>query len=572
MTRTRPGRRLPVTAAVAGIVVAGVIVVPFVVPDPTDRLRVAEALCLLAAASGLAAVVGLAGVPSLAQGAFMGIGAYSVAVARTHFHAGPLLAGGAAVALATGAGVLVAWASGRAHAAAAALTTWLVAWLFVVVVDAFPNVTGGARGLIVPPARQHVGVLGVTVTAGARGVYFMAAACAALALGAFAALRHRYGPAFAALRADPVAAAVAGVPVVGLRRGAIVLSAVIAGAAGAIHVQAAGVADPTAYGPLLSVTLLIAVLVGGSRAVAGPAVGLVALVAVSRLAGGITGVVGGSRAALEPVAAAVLLVPVLLAGGRGLLRPPRRRSLEHDDGKPPETRPALPAAGAELVAEHISVVFGGIVALDDVDLRVRAGTCHALVGANGSGKSTLLKVLAGAITPAAGGVVSLDSGRPARTLQRLAVADDMTVLDHVVSGGEPARPTGPVRALLATPMSRADTRQAETRAAAILELVGLGGRGHLLAGELDAADRRLVQIGRALACKPSILLLDEPAAGLGVQERRRMVEVLARCRAAGLTLVLVEHHGDVVTALADDVTVLAAGRVADRAPGAAAPA
>src|SRR5204862_3339286 len=162
-------------------------------------------------------------------------------------------------------------------------------------------------------------------------------------------------------------------------------------------------------------------------------------------------------------------------------------------------------------------------------------------------------------------------GRLARILQRLAVAADMTVLDHIVSGAEPARSTGPVRAALATPRSRAEDAAIEQKALQILAFLDLADRAGTRAAELDGAEQRLVQIGRALAAAPTVLLLDEPAAGLGLTEQRRLIRVLADLKATGLTLVLVEHRVAVVEALADEVTVLDAARVAGTGPNAPFP-
>jgi len=214
-----------------------------------------------------------------------------------------------------------------------------------------------------------------------------------------------------------------------------------------------------------------------------------------------------------------------------------------------------------VTADHVSVVFGGVVAVDDASMIVRPGSCHAVVGHNGSGKSTVLKVLAGAIPPTSGRVTA--DGRVARTLQRLAVAPDVIVLDHVVSGAEPARRFGPVRAALATPLSRTEDRAVEAEAWALLDLVGLADRAGDPAARLDGGEQRLVQIARALAARPSVLLLDEPAAGLGPAEQERLIAVLRTLLAGGLTLVLVEHRAAVVEALADETTVLVAGRSAE---------
>src|SRR5204862_7947368 len=136
------------------------------------------------------------------------------------------------------------------------LTTWIGAWLFVVVIGAFPAVTGGSRGIVVHAPVQPVHALGITVRAGPLALYELAVVVVLMSVGVVAAVRHRFADALSALRPDPSAARAAGVPVERLRRMAFVVSAGLGGLAGALYVHAAGVADPTAYGPLLSVTLL----------------------------------------------------------------------------------------------------------------------------------------------------------------------------------------------------------------------------------------------------------------------------------------------------------------------------
>jgi branched-chain amino acid transport system permease protein len=556
----------PVRVIAGAALVAAAVLAPIVLRSTDGRLRAAQALCLLAAAIGLALAVGDAGLPSLAQGAFVGTGAYVTAVLRHRYGMAPPVAVVLAVMASLSAGLILSGGVRRFRGATVALTTWIAAWLFIVVIGAFPAVTGGSRGIVVAPPVQRVATLGITLRGGPMALYEVAVAVALLALGVVAAVRHRYGESLSASRTDPSAARAAGVPVQRLLRMTFVVSAGIGGLAGAVYVHAAGVADPTAYGPLLSVTLLIAVLIGGARSMAGPAVGLLALVVVSRFGGFIATEVRRDRARVEPVAAAVLLVPALLIGGSGVVQP-RRRRRDAPTGEPADAGGDTERwTGGSIRAHMVSVRFGGLQALDGVDLTVQPGTCHALIGANGSGKSTLLKVLARLLPPGPDGSVTIEPPRVARTLQRLAVAPDLTAFEHVVAGAESARATGIGRAILSTPMSRGETRRVRERALARLADVGLAGREDVPAGQLNGAERRLVQVARALAADPNVLLLDEPAAGLSRAEREHLVGVLRKLRDGGLTMVVVEHDLGFVEALADAITQLDAGRVVTQEP------
>jgi branched-chain amino acid transport system permease protein len=521
---------------------------------------VTHQLLLFVAAAGLTIAVGWGGLPTLAQGAFVGLGAYGTAIAATRYHADPITAVAAGIAAATVAGAALAWATARLTKPFIALATWLAAWAFALAVNAFPNLTGGARGLVLPPARVHVRALAATYTLSNTGLLLAAMAAAGLAVAAVAVLRPRLHPALALARDDHGAATAAGVPVDRLRLAALTLSAAFGGLAGALLVLHARVADPTAYGPLLSVELFLVVLVGGADRLSGAAAGLVVLAAVDPLARLAADLTGTRALVLEPaIAGAVLLVVVALVP-HGLV--PRRHRPEPVTDQPPPF-----FDGAALAATDIAVAFGGIQALDGVSLDVAAGACHAVIGPNGSGKTTLLRVLAGTVEPDRGTVRLGGYQAPAadrrrlglaRTLQRPLATTTLTVLDAVLAGTEPARRTGAVRALLATPHARADQRRARGRAHQAMRLVGLGD-GPVT--RLDGAERRLLQLAQALAGGARVLLLDEPSAGMADAEQDRLAHVLQTLAEAGLTLVVVEHNLRLVGGLAQRVTVLDAGRV-----------
>src|SRR4051812_24663600 len=148
-----------------GVVVAVAALAPLVVTGAHARLRGAQGLCLLAAAIGLALAVGLGGLPSLGQGAFVGLGAYAAAIMRDHGR-GPVAATGAGIVVASAAGLVLALGITRFRPALIALTTWLAGWMFNIAVGAFPDLTGGAQGIVIGPVEQRVGALGITATAG----------------------------------------------------------------------------------------------------------------------------------------------------------------------------------------------------------------------------------------------------------------------------------------------------------------------------------------------------------------------------------------------------------------------
>jgi branched-chain amino acid transport system permease protein len=551
---------------------------PLAAPSALRLDDLANGLYLATAAVGLALAAGLGGIPSLGQGAFVGIGAFAATLLRVKLGWPLVPAATAATAVGAAVGVVTGIGLARLRAPLVAVSTWLLTWLVVLVLQGFPSISGGTQGLVVPPA-----------PIGIRGQYELALAVLALAMLLFAGVAR--GPAglrLAALREQPAAAVALGTPAARLLLGAFTASAAIGALAGALAVQVAGVADPTAYGPSLSFKLLVAVLIGGALSAAGPPAGLLAVALISIAWSGVTslessvaGLHGAGNERLDAVITSIVLLSVLAYGGRGIMpwlsRWRRRVAGWERHG---ETRSLDLRAGARLSAEKLTRRYGSLAAVEDFTLELAPGTIVALVGPNGSGKTTVLRLLAGAERPDAGRIrlgerdlttVPAHAHAEAgivRTLQDSPSFGDMTALECVLTGAFLRRPdTGPLRVLAATPRARRALSVSRGDAYAALREVGLEHAAATPSSQLDTGDRRLVMLAGALACRPTALLLDEPATGLAAEQRERLVELLARQRTRGLQLLLVEHDLRVVRALADRIVVLEAGRViADGAP------
>jgi branched-chain amino acid transport system ATP-binding protein len=223
--------------------------------------------------------------------------------------------------------------------------------------------------------------------------------------------------------------------------------------------------------------------------------------------------------------------------------------------------------------------FGGLVAVDAVDMEIVAGTVHGLIGPNGAGKTTLLNLVSGHL-PASAGRIRLDgaditrwpaerraAGGVCRTFQNLKLFRDMSALENVMIGLHGQTRCEIWQALLRTPAQRAEERAIVERARGALDAVGLANSLDLAAGTLPYGLQRLIEIARACVARPKLLLLDEPAAGLNGPERRRLVGLIRTLRADGMTIMLVEHHMDVVMATCDRITVLNYGKkLADGTP------
>ncbi|MGO9308991.1 MAG: ABC transporter ATP-binding protein [Spirochaetia bacterium] len=233
-----------------------------------------------------------------------------------------------------------------------------------------------------------------------------------------------------------------------------------------------------------------------------------------------------------------------------------------------------------LVVSGLSKSFGAIQALNDIDVEIEKGRIHGIIGPNGSGKTTLFNCVTGLLRPDAGSVdfEGMDITRARadiiarmgmrRTFQAGKIVPGMTVLENVMAGVNDRIGAAAVDAALRLPFARS-RRETEIRehAAAALVRVGLGGRAGSWASDLVWADRQLVQIARALVGEPKLLLLDEPASGMGVREIEKVEEIIRAIRESGVTVVVVSHDVKMLMNLSDRVTVLNFGeKIAEGLP------
>ena len=248
---------------------------------------------------------------------------------------------------------------------------------------------------------------------------------------------------------------------------------------------------------------------------------------------------------------------------------------------------SAPPAAEPLVAEPegrllelagLGVGFGGVVALHDLDISVRPGEILALIGPNGAGKTTVFNCITGFVRPASG-EVRLDgqllTGRPhqitragvARTFQNIRLFPNETVLENVMIGVDSRRRTSVPGALFAVRRHRREERETREEAQRLLDLVGIGHRAGDVASSLPYGDQRRLEIARAVATKPRVLLLDEPAAGMGAGEKQALTTLIRRLRDGGITIVLIDHDMTFVMAMSDRVTVLHFGeKIAEGLP------
>ena len=234
---------------------------------------------------------------------------------------------------------------------------------------------------------------------------------------------------------------------------------------------------------------------------------------------------------------------------------------------------------ALLQLEGVTQRFGGLVAVDRLDFAIEAGSIVAMIGPNGAGKSTVFNLITGIYAPSAGRIVfdgktisgkrtsAIAAGGIARTFQNIRLFAFMSALDNVMTGRHPRMRAGVLDALLHTPAQRKEERAVRERAFELLRFVGLEAQAEQYATNLAYGLQRRLEIARALAGDPKLLLLDEPAAGMNVKEKLELVELIRRIRERGVTVFLIEHDMRLVKEISERITVLDHGeKIAEGAP------
>jgi ABC-type branched-subunit amino acid transport system ATPase component/ABC-type branched-subunit amino acid transport system permease subunit len=551
---------------------AALLVLPFVFRDELSRTALARVGAFAVAATGVAIVSGLAGQISLGHAGLMAAGAYTSAGLTVHAGWPFAAAALAGTALAAAVGLAFGVPSLRVRGQYLALATLGGGFIIWQLVRQLTSVTGSDFGLPGVPPPSFFGS-----TLGPLGSALLSMGLVAIALVAAGNLQaSRAGRAFRAVRDSETGAGASGISVYNAKLSAFVVSAVLAGAGGALFAHSEGFIAPGQFDPAQSFLLVLAAVLGGLASPYGAALGaLLILGPVDLFPGAFSWLDRYQLVAWGPVALLVVFRwPDGVVGGIARLA---RRYRGAPSGAPPPAKPHIPipaikasARGAPLlVVRGVTKSFGGLRALHEVSLEVEAGSIHALIGPNGSGKTTLIDCITGSTRADAGDVTlagrRIDRSSPhqvaalgvGRTFQQVALFGTMTATENVLAGAHSRLRGGVGSAVLG--LNRAGA--ARDDAAAILATVGLEGHDDELAGALSYGQRKRLELARALALQPTLLLLDEPAAGRNEPEILELGRFLKKLRAAGLTILLVEHHMNFVLSLADTVTVLDEGRV-----------
>lgn len=533
-------------ALLAGLAVAALLAVVPAFASPFAE-RVLQTM-MFGAGTALAWNIlgGFAGYWSFGNAAFIGVGAFVAALAQEHaglaegmagfpieMLLGGLASGG--IALVIGAPIL------RLRGTYFAIAMLGISLILSELVDSI-DLFEGALGIViapVAPASMKPEVF----------FYYVFLALLLLIFSVSCAVRFsRFGYGLIAIREDEDTARMLGVPTEGLKLASFVLGAVLTGFLGAATGFSLGyITSGSVFRMDMSLDMVVFSLLGGVGTVAGPALGAAIMTVITQ-------VLLGDLLTIHMLVTGLLVIALVLLMPRGVigLFPARRRVMALA-----QTAAMPPGTGARLDLRDLRMHFRGLKAIDGVTLSIPGGGISSVIGPNGAGKSTLFNVITGYLRPSGGGV-SLDGveigGAATARLSRMGIARafqiarpfaGLSVFDNVMVGAL---------------FGRAGRRDPAGVAAGALRLAGLDALAHEVAAALPVGHLRRLELARAIATRPSLLLADEPCAGLNATETMEITEVLREVARRGVTVVLVEHDMAAVMRISDRIFVLAAGR------------
>ncbi len=539
---------------------------------------------------GLNIVLGYAGQLSLAQAAFWGVGAYTSAILTTQLGVPVWVGMFAAFFMAAFFGVLLGIPTLKLSGHYLAMATIGFGIILQLILVNAIWLTNGSDGITKIPS-PWIGSLELKDP----GDFFYVAAISLILFtwGAIHLKDSRVGRAFMAIRENEMAAETMGVDTTYYKIMAFALSAGYAGFGGWLFAHSCShYISPDTFSFDQSVILLVMAVLGGNGSAIGSIVGAVLLTLLPEVLRFL------KNSYMMFYAAGIVLIMIFMPSGIAGLVSNMRVSLRLREwwnadstaaqqvaasASTREISGAKPKAG-DIIAEcagsgevllrvkGLSKQFGGLRAVDGVDMEVRRGEIQALIGPNGSGKTTILNMLSGLYIPT-GGEISLEGtaivGRKphvitslgiARTFQNIRLFGELTVLENVLIGQQCHSKSGLMSSIFHPPSQKAEEAGMRAKALEMLKFVGLKGKEFAQSKSLPYGQQRLLELARALVSDPKLLLLDEPAAGLNAAETEALVDLLFQICKRGITILLVEHDMNLVMNVSDHITVLNFGR------------
>ena len=559
----------PLRIALIGAAVIAMLIAPLLLGSFAITLLNYIGISALVAL-GLVLLTGIGGMTPFGQAAFVGIAAYATAWATVTHGLSPWIGLLLALVITALAGLAIGALTLRLDGHFLSLST--IAW-GISIYFLFGNVAGlgqnsGMAGI--PPI-----TIGSMPLISSQAIFYLIWSIVGLALLASAnLLDSREGRAIRSLRGGGVLLASLGVNIFRIRLVTFVLAALLAGLAGWLYAHMNRFVSPAPFDVKPGIDYLLMAMAGGAGHIAGAIAGSALITLLKNWLQDILPLVTKSPAQFEIIVFSVLLI-VLLQNARGGLIAFIAKRLPKDTRPPPTaaapmTRRSLPANSALILEVEDAVrKFGGLTAVNKVSFELRAGEILGLIGPNGAGKSTMFNLLTGALQADSGHVRFLGQDitrRPqvdiarmgiARTFQHVKLRPNMSLLDNVALGAY-AR-TGSGFFANALRLDRTEEKQTLHEAQRQLLRVGLGDKPHDLAGNLPLGGQRILEVARALAADPVLVVLDEPAAGLRAPEKESLARVLRQIRDEGVTILIVEHDMDFVMGLVDRLVVMEFG-------------
>jgi ABC-type branched-subunit amino acid transport system ATPase component/ABC-type branched-subunit amino acid transport system permease subunit len=524
-------------------------------------------------ALGLVLLTGVAGLTSFGQAAFVGLGAYTTAWLGTAYNVSPWLTLPIGLAFTAAAAWLIGLLTVRlaGHYLPLGTIAWGLSLYYL-----FGNLAflGGHTGISNIPMIE---IGGIVMQTGRQYSYLIWIAVLGALWAAANLLDSRQGRAIRALKSGKIMAEAMGVDVPRMRLIVFVAAALLAGLSGWLYAHLQRFVNPSPFGLNYGIEFLFMAVVGGASSIWGAILGAGLITALREWLVYYMPQLFGVASNFEMVVFGILVIVVLQRAPLGLWPSLERlagagRSVPAvDPGAPLPPARELPPPGTKLLeVMQAQRRFGGLMAVADVDLYARTGEILGLVGPNGAGKTTLFNLISGVDAPSAGEIrfagQRIDGQSPhriarlgmSRSFQHVRLLPELSALENVAIGAHLRGNAGVLRASLR--MERREEATLLAEAQRQLERVGLAARAREPAGSLALGEQRLLEVARALAADPLLLLLDEPAAGLRHLEKQALAELLRRLRAQGLAIVLVEHDMDFVMRLVDRVVVMEFGR------------
>jgi ABC-type branched-subunit amino acid transport system ATPase component/ABC-type branched-subunit amino acid transport system permease subunit len=556
-TRAETNRQRWAIAAVA----AAVVVLSLALRSAYFELVLTQVLLWAVLSLGWNVLCGYGGYSSFGHAVFWGLGAYTVALAMIDLNLTPWVSIPCCAAVGALAGALIGFPTFRlrGHYFGLAMLAYPLA-----IISVFNWL--GYQELALPMKRGESAVAFMQF-ANPR-IYVVLALglmVAALAISLWVE-NSRFGMALAAIKQNEPAAEAAGIDTWKWKMLALMLSGAISAVAGGFYAVVLLVLTPdTVFGILASAQALILALFGGVGSLWGPVIGAFVLVP---LAEGLNAELGSVLPGIQGVVYGVAIIAIILCAPEGVYWRVLDRINRNKRAAPRQSAPAAPVVALPhprahsgddlLVLKGIGISFGGLRALDQIDLAVPEGGLHGIIGPNGAGKTTLFNVVNGFLSPGDGTIAfageAIAGLRPShvcrrgigRTFQVVRAFARMSVLENVIVGAYVGAP---------------DDTAARNMALAALDRVGLSARAEAIAGRLTTRELRLMELARALAPQPRLMLLDETLAGLGHEDLDGVLGVIRRLRADGITVLIIEHTMQAMVQLVDHFTVLDHGRL-----------